>query len=406
MLSVGEVDGRGRGRAKVVPGTRFLSQLPCHASSEDDGGETTPSSTSPTENTLSDLPSLYLDKKMATTPVRKLPGKLAGKRVQGTKHMVSQLQMRSALKGRSSPGEVDRQSLNVGLELARTGMGGLRVKGGRGVDASPVSHTLSEGEVPAVIRKQQQQRRRIRVSAEEPGLITPEGRGPASQGGRGGGLGPSSGGGGGRATSSGGEGRGTLSGCDAGTSSTRDGIDVISISSHSEGRLLASLPLESLGTPRTPELSKVPAPQAPQQPEGKLIVVEPTLDAGRVISLRPVAPPTPKQANHVTSRTPHQVDHMISRGSDQDDHVTILVPHHTDHVTSLTPHQADHVTPHHIDHVTEPASRGRYLEVRVPGMGGTSGGVEGESEMSSLSKDSEFNFTSYTLSISTTSLPL
>ena len=374
---MGEVDRKGRGRPKVVPGTRFLSQLPRQASSGDEAGETTPSSTSPTENTLSDLPSLNLDENMAAAPARKLPGKLAGKRVHGTKHVVSQLRMKPAVRGQSSPGEIDRQFLNVGLELARTGTGRLHVKRGRGADASPVSHTLSEGEVPVVIREQQQQqkqkqRRHIRVSAEEPGLSTPKGHNPASQGDQGGGLGPSYGGGG---SGSSREGRGCGppsegKGRDLRTSTTRDGIDVISISSQSDGRLLASLPLESGGTPQTPEIMKTPAtqtpqpPQTPQQPEGKRIVVESTLDAGHIISLTPVAPPTPKQV----------------------DHVTITTPHHT-------------------DHATEPALKGRHLEVRVPSMGGTGGSVEGESREASLSKDSEFNFTSYTLSLSTASLP-
>ena len=332
VLSVGEIDGGMRGRVTIVPGTRFLSKLPCQSSSEGEG-ETTPSSTSPTENTLSDLPSLNLDE---NTPARRVPGKLAGKRT----HVNKVLQPRmSTVKGHSSPGEVDRRSLNVNFELGR--VGGLRMKEQRGV-ATSLSHTLSEGEVPAVIRKQQRQRR-IRVSDE-----------PASSPGtRSGGLGNKAGG----------------HGSTEAPRSTRDGIDVISISERQQP--LDSLPQESAHSipdlqpkrPQTPQQL-----QLPQQPQHKLIIVEPSLDV-----------------DHVTSFRPHG------------DPMTSPMPHLADHVTSPSPHLADHVT--------SIGGAGRHLEVMIPSVGATGGEFDSDSKDPSLSKDSDFNFSSYSLSISTTLPP-
>lgn len=171
----------------MEPVAKFLSRVNKASTSD-----VTAASTD--DNTLSDLPSFRDDDTSVPWALTSSPAKRAGAKRHPVSHhgnRVYTLGKKSALKGRSSPGEVKKHSRSVNFGFSGT-------KRTLPADIS-ISQTLSEGEVPALIRKKP-----IKVLGEE---ATGVGYGGAENG------------------------RDLETA--AHSNETRDGIDVINISKHS-----------------------------------------------------------------------------------------------------------------------------------------------------------------------------
>lgn len=418
VYSVGEVRAGKRAQQQQQPMTKFLSKLNmCPDSAEAN------TSTSP-DNTLSELPSLKCDDPLP----HPLPAQFhTSSPVKQPYHSKYRSGKKSALKGHRSPGEVKGHSLTVkfGPEDYREGVSIL-------FDDASISQARSEGEVPAVIRRQW-------ISAHN-------GRGQSSEA---------------RQESN--------SSC----KKTRDGIDVINISRHGtmthtpvhvlqtcDGEVSDNTPSPS-GEADSPTWPWPGADREVQFPVSQQIVVTPSPRKDHVSSLRPLADhvatfrPQGGQVisasaelsspelisiseeisveEHSVSNSPTHDQSVLgdvhggvpptamtpSVGSNQGLHASIL-PTATTPSSSVGSNQGSVTHPSvqglhasmppstgsnlglHAATATRPtAGSGRQLEIHIPVASATNS-EEDEQNISNTEVETDYNFTSYTLSFSDT----